>query len=1124
MTEPFVLDLLPARGLDQSMLLPVLVGLLVVLFFTEVFGWVFAGAVVPGYLASVFVIQPVTGAIVVVESLATLALALAVARWLSRSDAWTRFFGRERFFLILALSLLVRMHSHAWFAPWAIGELDLILGTDLEPEQEFFSVGLVLVPLTANMLWKPRLARGLTQLGVEVGVTYLIVVWILLPYTNLSLSSVELTYENAAVNFVAHAKAHIILLCAAWLAAQFNLSYGWDFNGILVPALLALLWLTPLKLLATLVEAVIVLYLTRGFLALPGIRHLDFEGPRKIVVVFGLAFLWKLALGFSLSPIFPELKISDTYGFGYLLSSLLAVKMLGRKSLRGVLLPSVLASAGGFALGSLVGFGLDLVAPVEAPQRELVQLESTRLSRSPVGAAAVMHMEAAQGPSPEPASQAELDRLRRFWGGVERWSEGEAAGEGGPSSAELRSLGAELGLRVERVGDHRSGPTPRPGSIDARERRGWYAIVEQSPEHRRGWPGALIVPGAPGPVLVVPMPQSDGPVAEAAVVMCKRIECRAVLIAGREQARPGTIFQPRPLEQAIAAFAEHPKIILRADLAPDQAAQGGHLVTLNEGPGFVAPWPKYSLDYEHRPLSVELPDTDSSVVLARATPGLFEAEFVAGLADFDPPKRHAEAPQLGEALEPADLLAALERMREDREAPDRQGAAYRRPSAAELLVIEQQIVAPLLAWIDEPSAASIASIRAWARLIDYELVGFGDCELDEPGGPPRSECLVMLRDLGAPISSGWGTLVLRPQAGEDLLLEVPRPNRELETWRVGAELWQASQGRALLIAGADGQPDAIAAQAGDDRREDALGLRPKLGPNPVLAGNLETPFQAMHQAVERSKAGGFEAPLVQVRGIASHRQVDAELVLGIGRPAPMDAGTCRDQLRDRLAALVAPWGRCQLADGSQELYLLTGAGVPQIEYSRELAHRELRVLWLSAGLRERFDDRQAPAHEANLRALGLELGPRSELEALVGELPIEGLPELEGPEELEQEEARAGVEGYEAAITEAVSFAETDNLHAIAALRARVEAAPDLRLEAGQGQDWGRPFLLIELVEDDAGRRALISLDHRLHGRRRLAWPALAEAGSAGLEAAALARPQVLEIDELPVFESGAQP
>ncbi len=57
MTDEFVFELLPARGLDQSMLLPVLIGLLLVLFFTEAFGWVFAGAIVPGYLASVFIIS-----------------------------------------------------------------------------------------------------------------------------------------------------------------------------------------------------------------------------------------------------------------------------------------------------------------------------------------------------------------------------------------------------------------------------------------------------------------------------------------------------------------------------------------------------------------------------------------------------------------------------------------------------------------------------------------------------------------------------------------------------------------------------------------------------------------------------------------------------------------------------------------------------------------------------------------------------------------------------------------------------------------------------------------------------------------------------------------------------------
>ncbi|MCA9697153.1 MAG: hypothetical protein KC431_06490, partial [Myxococcales bacterium] len=141
MDQGFVLELLPARGLDQSMLLPVLIGLLVVLFFTEVFGWVFAGAVVPGYLASVLVIQPVTGAIVIFESLTTLAIAASLAKILSRTDVWTRFFGRERFFLILLVSLIVRIHDHAWFAPWAINAIDHQFDTHLEITQEFYSVG-----------------------------------------------------------------------------------------------------------------------------------------------------------------------------------------------------------------------------------------------------------------------------------------------------------------------------------------------------------------------------------------------------------------------------------------------------------------------------------------------------------------------------------------------------------------------------------------------------------------------------------------------------------------------------------------------------------------------------------------------------------------------------------------------------------------------------------------------------------------------------------------------------------------------------------------------------------------------------------------------------------------------
>jgi hypothetical protein len=104
--------------------------------------------------------------------------------------------------------------------------------------REFYSIGLVLVPLTANLLWKPGVLRGMTQLGVVTGLTYLVLTRVLLAFTNLSLSSFELLYEDTAVDFLGNAKAYVLLLTTAAVAARFNLRYGWDFGGILVPALL----------------------------------------------------------------------------------------------------------------------------------------------------------------------------------------------------------------------------------------------------------------------------------------------------------------------------------------------------------------------------------------------------------------------------------------------------------------------------------------------------------------------------------------------------------------------------------------------------------------------------------------------------------------------------------------------------------------------------------------------------------------------------------------------------------------------------------------------------------------------------------------------------------------------
>ncbi|HEY8376904.1 MAG TPA: poly-gamma-glutamate biosynthesis protein PgsC/CapC, partial [Nannocystis sp.] len=278
-------EVLPHGGLDQSILIPVLVGVYVALLFTETFGWVFVGLVVPGYLASVLALQPTTAAVIVLEAIVTYLLARGLAYTLAPTGVWAPFFGRDRFFVIVLASVLVRQHDQLWILPALSAWLELQLETELPPVREFYSIGLVLVPLTANMLWKPGLRRGLGPLAVVVGLTYAILELVLLPLTNLSLSSFELLYEDSAIDFLGHARAYVLLLTTATLAARFNLRFGWDFGGILVPALLGLLWFTPLEMAVTLSEACVLWGITKLLLRHTPLRRYNLEGPRKLTVV-----------------------------------------------------------------------------------------------------------------------------------------------------------------------------------------------------------------------------------------------------------------------------------------------------------------------------------------------------------------------------------------------------------------------------------------------------------------------------------------------------------------------------------------------------------------------------------------------------------------------------------------------------------------------------------------------------------------------------------------------------------------------------------------------------------------------------------------------------------------------
>jgi hypothetical protein len=347
----------PSNGLDRSLHAPVFIGLLLLSFFKETLGWTYAGLVVPGYLATVFLSAPVTGVLVAIEALLTYAIAALLGRILPRTGAWFTFFGRERFLLIIAVASFVRLFVEASLVPAWVSYLGL------GHSRELYSLGLVLVPLLANSFWNAGVVRALPRVCVVTGITYLVVSQILLRHTNFTLSRFQVANESVSLAFLETPHAHIILLIGAVLGARNNVRYGWDYNGILVPALLAVAWYQPSKIVATVVEALVVFRLSLWLLKLPILSKVLVVGSRRLAVTFAVGFVVKYCLGFLLLWFAPEVQMVDFFGFGYLLPSLMAVKFWDKQKILRVLMPTLQVSMMAFPLGIALGYALRLVSP-----------------------------------------------------------------------------------------------------------------------------------------------------------------------------------------------------------------------------------------------------------------------------------------------------------------------------------------------------------------------------------------------------------------------------------------------------------------------------------------------------------------------------------------------------------------------------------------------------------------------------------------------------------------------------------------------------------------------------------------------------------------------------------------
>lgn len=358
--ESLHLPIFPPGSLANSVVTTVWIGVTISVFFHQRFGWALSGLVVPGYLIPLFLIKPWAASVIIFESFVTYFVTIWISKKIGSGKLATSFFGRDRFYLILLVSVLVRLFFDSLILPVVGDYVNRHFDLAFDYRSNLHSFGLIIVALIANQFWKPGFKRGMVPLVVNLAMTYIAVRFILVPFTNFSMTNLNYMYEDLASSLLASPKAYIILLTTAYIASRMNLFYGWEFNGILIPSLLALQWYDPLKIVTSFVEAYSIMLIAMVMMKLPIYKGVTIEGGRKILMFFNISFAYKWILGLGLGYFFEDIKITDFYGFGYLLPALLAVKMHDKQILPQLTRATLQASLVSTIVASLVGYCLTL--------------------------------------------------------------------------------------------------------------------------------------------------------------------------------------------------------------------------------------------------------------------------------------------------------------------------------------------------------------------------------------------------------------------------------------------------------------------------------------------------------------------------------------------------------------------------------------------------------------------------------------------------------------------------------------------------------------------------------------------------------------------------------------------
>jgi hypothetical protein len=974
----FNLPIFPEGSLSGSVVTTVWIGVFVLCLLNLRFGWTLSGLVIPGYLVPLLIVKPLSALVVCGEGVITYLIVYWFAELSIRSGFGSNFFGRDRFFALVLTSIAVRVALDGYLLPYLS---NLAMSTWLiqfDLVNNLHSFGLIIVSLIANQFWKPGISRGLTPVVVTVGITYLIVRYPLMHWTNFNIGGFQYMYEDIASSVLASPKAYIILVTTAFIASRLNLYYSWDFNGILIPSLMAIQWYEPLKVLTSFTEGFVIFFVCSYLLKLKWFKETTIEGARKIILFFNVSFAYKMLLGHVLGRLFPGLQVSDCFGFGYLLPSLLAMKMHDKGIPIRITRTTLQASIVGAAVAGVGGFFLTLL-----PQAWIAKLNTETI---------------ASAAEPFESTQKLVERVRDDKVLLYQWQRpGRVAS---PSPTELDAFSAGLLELRSYLTDRRPEQLQNAKEFLAAARYGvirvegrYLYLSEHAP--RNGWGTFALDESAPRGMLVeVPSPLDEWATLESGGFFFKLLGARALAIAGS-----GGRFEDAEGPVALVTRRTFFDAFHRLFAGQDVLQVRGYSVELTRA--LFGKQPERG--------SLELPDVPASLwVKSRLPPGLslsLVKEFVKGLSVEwrNPPFKNIQRDATGSGfaelfLRREDRKRLLGRWSLGRYSPGQEkspeamsaiegGASlgewllglkntiaprgtnlYVVPSGESLLFLDEEVLKPIVNLMRASAqrklspadvAAEIDTLRGPARALNYDLF----LHVDSGSG---QQFVVLSESTKSIVRQYWGTYVWRLGAAKPFVLEIPHPDYEENTLEYGVSLFDKLNAACLFMAGSH-------PKCNTDGSADV-----------VLFENKRSVFNLVHQvALRETDDEPFCA--VQVRALGYRPGVglpDADALLAFSDASSGEA-TLSDLGKELMALMHKDGVSVRFVDGDRITSGYEVHGSAQTLYLPHTRNKECCSLWLSPFLRSgyrQYSDRSL--QEAQFIALGIGTSERD----LVSEL------------------------------------------------------------------------------------------------------------------------------------------